>query len=396
MKLAIVTAFPPSKVTLTEYGYYLAINFGSHPEVEEIILLTDRVAGNRETILEGIPIHCRVTIVPCCGFNRYRNPLHVLKAVSKHRPDGVLFNLQFLKFGDKKIPAALGLSMPALCRLKGIPTIVLLHNILEQVNLENAGFTSKKWLQYFYNFTGTVMTRLILRADLVAVTIKQYVTILQDKYKTNKVVQIPHGAFELPPEPPFSLPEGPRKIMTFGKFGTYKKVEVLIEAVEMLRSRTDIPMEIVIAGTDNPNTPGYLASVKEKYAHVPHLTFTGYVEEDMVANLFYESAVVVLPYTSTTGSSGVLHQAGSYGKAIVLPDISDLGVVMREEGYDGEFFEPEDATSLATAIEAIVGNDERRIELGKTNYKAACSLPMTTITRMYLDHFKALIAKKNS
>ena len=112
--------------------------------------------------------------------------------------------------------------------------------------------------------------------------------------------------------------------------------------------------------------------MKEKYKNVPNLTFTGYVEEKDVPVIFGESAVVVFPYTSTTGSSGVLHQAGSYGKAVVLPDLGDLGILVREEGYRGQFFTPSNADSLAKAIDAIISNDGYRVELGKRNYKASC------------------------
>jgi hypothetical protein len=40
--------------------------------------------------------------------------------------------------------------------------------------------------------------------------------------------------------------------MAFGKFGTYKKVEILIDAVELIRKSSDEAIEIVIAGTDSP------------------------------------------------------------------------------------------------------------------------------------------------
>ena len=182
--------------------------------------------------------------------------------------------------------------------------------------------------------------------------------------------------------------------MTLGKYGTYKKVEILIEAVEKIRARTTKTLEIVIAGTDNPNAIGYLQAIKEKYAHVPQLRFTGYVEEADVPRIFTESAMVVFPYTSTTGSSGVLHQAGSYGKAVVMPDLGDLSLLVQEEGYRGEFFNPTDVDSLANAIEKIVLDPDYRIELGKVNYKAATALPMSKITAMYLEQFNKIIHKK--
>ncbi|MBT8287530.1 MAG: glycosyltransferase, partial [Flavobacteriaceae bacterium] len=265
--------------------------------------------------------------------------------------------------------------------------------ILEEVDLESAGFTGNKILQRTYNLIGKLLTRLILKTDLLAVTMHKYVRVLKENYGASNIKMIPHGTFELSGKPDYSLPEGPKKIMTFGKFGTYKKVEAMIEAVELVRSRTGIDLEIEIAGTDNPNVPGYLDSVKAKYAHVPNLNFTGYVEEEDVPELFSSSAVVVFPYTSTTGSSGVLHQAGSYGKAVVMPDLGDLSLLVKDEGYIGEFFDPKSVDSMSEAIQRIVQDDAYRIEMGKANYKAAMAYPMELVTDMYLEAFKALKIK---
>ena len=392
MKLALVTAFPPSKVTLNEYGYHLAKNFAQNEEVEELILITDHTKEEKQIDFETP--NCKVTVKDSWSFNSFKNIFSIYKSVKETKPDAILFNLQFMKFGDKKIPAAMGLLLPMIFRLKGIPTVVLLHNILEQVDLGNAGFTENKFLQKIYNAIGTSLTKMILQANTVALTIGKYVEVIQEKYNAKNVIQIPHGSFETPAEPNFDLPAGPKKIMTFGKFGTYKKVEILIEAVEKLRKTTDQELEIVIAGTDSPNTPGYLASVMQKYEHVQNLTFTGYVEEEDVAKIFGDSTVVVFPYTSTTGSSGVLHQAGSYGKAVVMPSLGDLALLVEEEGYTGEFFRPGNVESLANSLEKIVENDLYRRRLGEINYEAACSLPMDAVTQLYLEEFKRLGASK--
>ncbi|GAB7256561.1 glycosyltransferase [Polaribacter sp. OB-PA-B3] len=392
MKLAIVTAYPPSKVTLNEYAYHLVKSFRLKEEITELILLTDVTHDEKD--LDFDEEGCKITVKECWKFNSYTNVINVTKAINQTKPDAILYNLQFMKFGDKKVAAALGLTLPWVCKIKKIPTIVLLHNILEQVDLESAGFTSNKIAQKVYNFIGTSLTKLILKADLVAVTMDKYVVTLKNKYKKDSVKMIPHGTFEIPENPSQELPEGPMKIMTFGKFGTYKKVESMIEAVEIVRSQTGLDLEIVIAGTDNPNVPGYLDSVKKKYQNVPQLTFTGYVEEVEVAPLFLESAVVVFPYTSTTGSSGVLHQAGSYGRAVVMPNLGDLATLIIDEGYRGEFFEPDSVPSLVKAIKAIVTNDEHRKELGETNYEAATAFPMERITDIYLEEFKKIIDAK--
>lgn len=394
MKLAIVTAYPPSKITLTEYAYHLVKHFRLQSDVDEIILITDRTEGQKDISFEEGG--CKITVAESWSFNSYKNILDINRTLNRTKPDAVLFNLQFLKFGDKKVPAALGLLMPFICKMKGIPCISLLHNILETVDLESAGFTKNKLLQKIYGLIGSTLTRFVLASDLVAVTITKYVGILEKKYKAKNVVQIPHGSFEIPPEPNYELPKGAKQVMAFGKFGTYKKVEVLIEAVEKIRKRTDENIEIVIAGTDSPNTPGYLERVAKQYTDVEQLRFTGYVAEEDVPVIFGESAVVVFPYTSTTGSSGVLHQAGSYGKAVVLPNLGDLASLIEDEGYRGEFFEADKADSLADAIQSILTNESYRTELAKANYKAACSLPMSAITKMYIDCFKAIQLKNSN
>lgn len=385
MKLAIVTAYPPSKVTLNEYGYHLVKHFRQHSEVTELVLLTDVNPKQADITFEEEG--CKITVKQCWKFNGLLNVVSIAQAVRNVKPDAVLYNLQFMKFGDQKIPAALGLFSPWVSKLMKVKTTVLLHNIMETVDLNSAGFASNKLKIKAYNFIGEMLTRVVLKADTVALTISKYVDILKDKYEADNCVLIPHGTFEIPARPDFTITEGPQKIMTFGKFGTYKKVEKLIEAVEIVRERTGRDLEIVVAGTDSPNTPGYLESVQKEYATVPSLTFTGYVAEEDVPVIFSESAMVVFPYTSTTGSSGVLHQAGSYGKAVVMPDLGDLSILVKEEGYRGEFFEPESTESLADAIQVLVLDDAYRNTLAEANFEAATALPMSRITEMYLNIF---------
>lgn len=393
MKLAVITSFPPSKVTLNEYGYHLVKNFVQKDEVSELILMCDKTPENKQLDFENSQ---KIQVNECWSFNSYKIIFTICKAVINTKPDAVLFNLQFVKFGDKKIPAALGLLLPFILRLLGFKTMVLMHNILEQVDLNTAGFTKNKLMQNIYNGIGTSLTYFILKANKVSVTISKYVEILKLKYKVNNVVLIPHGSFETVSQPNFDLPAGPKKVMAFGKFGTYKKVEILIDAVQEIRKQYTDPIEIVIAGTDSPNTLGYLEGVQKKYTNVEGLFFTGYVEEKDVEKIFTESTVVVFPYTSTTGSSGVLHQAGSYGKAVVMPNLGDLALLVEEEGYKGEFFDSESVESLAAAIHKILQNDNYRRELAYNNYTVASALTMNKIADQYLYEINQLIHGNNA
>jgi glycosyltransferase involved in cell wall biosynthesis len=389
MRIALITAHPPSAGSLNEYAYHFVRLLRQKSGVSEVILLVDELPPGKQYNLEPAPVP--VKVVPCWRFGALDNALRIRQAVQSNKPDVVLFNLQFATFGGSQLPASLGLLSPSLVKSLGVPTVVLLHNIIETVDLKSAGFGKNPIAAAAIRGFGSLFTRFLLAADLVAVTIPKYVEILEHKYGAKNVILAPHGVFEDAAEPSYDLPDGPQQIMTFGKFGTYKKVEVLIEAFKLLQQRSDDPIELVIAGTDNPNVAGYLDNMRRTYADVPNIRFTGYVAESDVPRIFGESSVVVFPYTSTTGSSGVLHQAGSYGKAAVLPNIGDFAQLVTEEGYRAEFFQPEDAAGLADAIAKIIYNPAYRVELGTNNYLAARGLPMRDVVDWYLLHFETLL-----
>lgn len=401
LRLAIVTTHPPGKGSLNEYAYHFVRFLRQKEEIGEVILLPDELPPGESYVFEDRPGLAPVQVVPCWTFGASNNALRIRSAVRRIKPDGVLFNIQFASFGSGKLSATLGLSAPSLVKRAGYPTIVLLHNIMETVDLRSAGFAGNPLVEAVMRFSGTQVTRLLLSADLVALTIPKYVEILESKYKAGNVVLAPHGAFEdasapAAAPPSFDLPAGPLQIMTFGKFGTYKKVELLIEAFKLLQDGSRQPLELVIAGTDSPNAPDYLEGIRQRYAEVSNIRYTGYVSEVDVPTVFGEAAVVVFPYTSTTGSSGVLHQAGDYGKAAVLPHIGDFAEVIAEEGYGGEFFEADDPQSLASAIARVIDDPDRRRALGRQNWIASRGLPISDVVDWYLLHFEAIIQQRQA
>lgn len=394
MRIAMVTTHPPSKGSLNEYGYhfvrYLRLKADT---ISELTLLVDELPTGGEYGLETAAGSVPVKIVPCWKFGAWDNALRIRKAVQAAHPDVVLFNLQFATFGDGKIPATLGLLAPWLLKRSGFKVAILLHNIMETVNLKSAGFGGNPLIEAVIRLFGNIVTRFLLSVDMVAVTIPKYVEILEGKYGAKNVMLAPHGSFEEPTDAvPNTMPGGAPTVMTFGKFGTYKTVDILVEAHAMLQP--DHPnLRLVIAGTDSPNAAGYLAGVQQKYAHVSNVEYTGYVAETDVPRIFGEAWVVAFPYTSTTGSSGVLHQAGGFGKAVVLPNLGDLAELVQEEGYDGEFFEPNDAASLADSIRRVIDHPERQMEIGSHNYMAANGLPIDEVVDWYLIHFQEILKK---
>lgn len=371
--IAVVTALSPSGTTLAEYGLHLLAALGRKPGVRVIALVEDLPLDYPE--IDGVELR-RVW-----RFGSLSTPVRIATAARSVDADVVIINAHFTSFGSSKVSAALGLTTPMALRAAGIPVITLMHNIVETVDLTAAGFAAARPVQAVLRAIGTVLTWIVLRSTLVTTTMPRYVEILRTKYRATNVALTPHGAFDVP-APPSNDANATEVVMTFGKFGTYKKVETLIEAVRGLNRPG---LTVLIAGTDSPNTPGYLADVEQRLGG-NDVVFMGYVAEDDVERVFREATVTVFPYTATTGSSGVLHQAGAFGCPPVLPRIGDLEDLIADEGYTGAFFEPDDAADLGRAIERLLDDPAERARIAQGNHAAAVGLSLDAVADWYLMH----------
>ena len=113
-------------------------------------------------------------------------------------------------------------------------------------------------------------------------------------------------------------------VLMFGHMSPFKGLPTLFEAYEQISKETP-GIKLVLAGESHPNYPSYLSDLR---AVAPKgVEFLGYVPQENVEKVFCGSDVVVLPYATATGTSGVFHLACGFGKPIVasaLPEIKEL------------------------------------------------------------------------
>jgi glycosyltransferase involved in cell wall biosynthesis len=301
------------------------------------------------------------------------------------RPDVVWFNFAFASFGGKPLPAFLGAATPAIMRLTGHYTHATIHQLMETVDLKDAGVR----YPFLYNAAGFIATQLLLFSNSVSVLLPAYRSILRHKYRRGAVYVRNHGVLSGRPEyPDFAQRGNPdHRILAFGKWGTYKRLEPMIEAFEIV-SRQDSRAKLVVGGMDHPKTPGYLEAIAKQYWRHPRIEFTGYIPEDRIPALFQSTSVAAMPYTSSAGSSGVAHLACAYGVPIIASDIADFRQLAEEEGLAINFFEPGNVQSLAETLLELLNNSERQMEMGIQNFSAALRMSMPEIIRQYLRTFQ--------
>jgi len=376
MKICLVTTFPASHAVLAEYGFHLARELQRNPMIS-LTILADEISSSKPELED-------FSVIRCWSFNRANNPARLLRNIHSLKPDVVWFNMGFSTFGDRPGAAFAGVCIPVLSRLSGRYTHVTLHQVIDYVDLRAAGIRHPA----LYRTAGYVATRLVLMSNSISVLLPAYRRKLRERYRGENVHVRVHGILSQWPEPPdFSLRGQPvHRILAFGKWGTYKRLEQILEAFPQVAER--IPnAQLVIAGGDHPKTPGYVASVAKQYESDPRVVFTGYVQEDALPQIFKSASVAVMPYSSAAGSSGVAHLACTYGVPIISADIPDFREMADDEGLAIDFFETANTQSLVDRLVDLLQSSDRQREMSEQNFSAAMRMTMPLVVRQYLRAF---------
>jgi glycosyltransferase involved in cell wall biosynthesis len=376
MKICLVTAFPPSRRGLNEYGYHIARELQRDPLLSVTVLADELETPEPE--LDDFDVQ-RVW-----RFDSLSNPSRLRKALREAKPDVVWFNLLFSTFGNRPLAAFSGLTIPVLTRLNGTYTHVTLHHLMENIDLSHANVRFPR----AYRAAGNVATRMLLAANSISVLLPAYRRTLIKKYGGENVHFRAHGIMSARPEPPDYSQRGVpyHRVLAFGKWGTYKRLELLMEAFEMVARRMP-GAKLIVAGSNHPMTPGYVEGVAKRYEGDDRIEFRGYVAEEDIPALFRESSVLVMPYSSATGSSGVAHLAAEYGLPIICADIPDFHEMSDDEGLGILFYETGNERSLADQICGLLNSPEMMKEMSEQNFSAALRQTMPQIMRQYLRSF---------
>lgn len=402
MKICLVTAFPPSGRQLNEYGFHIARELQRNPLVNLTILadkLTDYAWATDEN---GKPLSSMPQeelpgfhVLRCWESNSLPTPIRLLRTVRKLRPDVVWFNLVYSTFATQEHPFAAftGLCAPALVRAMGYYTHVTLHHIIEHVDFAGAGVRQENLFRLGSDFA----TRTLLKANSVSVLLPSYRRTLVTKYSAQNVLLGTHGTFaSCPSLPDFSRRGNPQhRILAIGHWGTYKRLETLMEAFPAVVDR--IPTaRLVIAGANHHTKSGYWESIRESHRNNPNIEFRGYVPEDEVPELFHTASIVVLPYDSATGSSGPAHQACEYAVPIVSADLPDFRSMAADENMAIRFYKTGDAADLASQLIALLESSEEQRRAAEQNHAAALRMTMPNVVRQYLRWFELARRKQSS
>lgn len=377
LRVALVTAFPPGRGDLNEYGYHLACALRDHASVELVVLADDSEASADSA---------GFNMKHCWRFNSALSVFRVLGAIREVRPDVVWFNMGFSTFASSPLLASFSITLPLLVRLMGYYTHITLHTIFERINLLDAGVRHPA----LYRAAGRVATQLLLLSGDVSVLMPSFRSELLKSYRAtpDRIHFRPHGTFSGTNISASVRPVSSEQvILAFGYWGTYKKLDLLLQAMEEIVRQ--VPYAVLeIAGTNHPNTPAYLESLAERCQGRAEVRFLGYVAEEDLPALFARARVLVLPYSSAAGTSGVVRQACQYGLPLVAAEIPEFVEMAEEERIAIEFYPQGDNHALAQHLIRYLESDELCRRSSHQNLEAAQRMPLADVVDDYVQHFQ--------
>jgi len=376
LRICFISSYPPNHARLSEYAKNLVTELANRPTIDQLNLLTDQITNSKEKS----PENTKIKIQRVWKQNHPLSILSVMIQILKLKPDVVHFSIGFQIFGKGRIANFTGLSLVFLCRLCGLKVIVLLHNLGEIVDLKKVNLKPS-----FTNKTGIlVATRLILSASRVVVMVKSYADYLRKHYNNKGILFIPHGSQG---NNCISIDPGEKVVLMFGHMGPSKGLPTMLSAFEKItKERNDV--QLVIAGANHPNFPGYL---DEFIKNAPSkVVFTGYVPEEDLYRVFSIADVVVTPYLIALGTSGVFHLACGFGKPVVSSDLPEMREMVAD-GASALLVPCGDADALKTAILKVLTNKEAAAKMCKQNLKFAQKESWSIVAQAYEEVYLELL-----
>jgi glycosyltransferase involved in cell wall biosynthesis len=331
----------------------LVKEIANRPTIDKMYLLVDKNAGSEEATLNDDP---KIEVLRVWKADNSFSILSVVPQILKLKPDVVHFNLSFQSFGRKRLANFVGVSLVFLCRLLGLRVVASVHNFGEKVDLEKVRLKPS-----LSNRVGIlVATKLILSASTVVVLVKSYVEYLSKRYGHKGALYIPHGTLASDCSP---IDPEEKVVLMFGHMGPSKGLPIMLKAFEeLMKEKRDV--KLVVAGSSRPDFPDYLDEFVK--AVIPKVDFLGFVREEDLERIFGMASVVVLPYLTTTGTSGVFHLACGYGKPVVASDLLEIREMVTE-GASALLVPPGDVGALKDAILKVLSNEEIAAEMSKRN-----------------------------
>ena len=177
------------------------------------------------------------------------------------------------------------------------------------------------------------------------------------------------------------------RFLVFGNIVHYKRIDLLLNAVNILYDRGIKNFRVRIAGYCRQWNDEYAGLVK--HPELFELMIKRIPNED-VANLFVDSHYFVMPYQDIA-QSGAMIVAFRYNLPLILSDIPQFKEFV-DDGVNGFTFHTKNVTSLADKMEWIINSHQLMYDKVCANQRKFVdeNFSLRAITKLYREYFDKL------
>jgi len=140
--------------------------------------------------------------------------------------------------------------------------------------------------------------------------------------------------------------EADKTLLFFGFIRDYKGLDVLLEAVAILKNKIDF--KLIVAGEFYVDRSKYIDLIERLGIEKFVILREDFIPTSEVKYYFSAADAVVLPYKNAT-QSGIVQIANNFLKPVIATNVGGLGEIIKN-GYNGYITEPNNPRALAEAI----------------------------------------------
>jgi len=265
---------------------------------------------------------------------------------------------------------------------KKFPIVYTKHGIIS-----NSGFKKKIIEEYMLDF----FEKIVKLNKIVVHTQKDKEILFNFKHVDyRKIIVIPHGVYSFFKNYGDIYTTERNCILFFGNIREYKGLRYLIQAVPIILE--EIPdLKVIIAGEGDITE--FYPFIK-KHENVFEV-YNEFISDALVSELFQRSEVVVMPYTTMSGQSGILNIALAFNKPIVASDVGSINDIVIN-GDTGFLVPPNDSKALARAIITILKDPKLRQKMKINMEVKSQDLSWDNIASKYIELFYSITCRKKT
>lgn len=361
--IGLIGSFYPQVLKAGSSTTGLALLLSELPGVRQVVVLGPK--GSAAPRFLNTP---RLRIEPIWDFDR---PLSLVRCMlllllRRKEFDLYVFNVILRTYGDRSVANGLGLLLPTVLAWgTPAPVIVYAHSLLETQDNASLGFTP-----------GWASRRLIRALEGVLVRSARVVVpmpVQKERLRAALGVRVDQifipffdalsgylsYAADGAPKGRTVPRDGTSRVLLFGTWSPHKDFSAVLRVATTLVS-TGLRFHLTVAGRPMPDFPRVPLQIREGAGSLPPdaVRIIENVGDEEVPRVFLESDILILPYLSSGGYSGVMNLGTFYGLTMIAYDLPEIRECASILGVRCIFVPRGDESALGRALrDAILSHD---------------------------------------